>query len=138
MEWSPIAIFACDPQTDFRLTFVSDNVTARLGIPRRKLLDDPGGWTMAIHEDDRRKLDWALRDTTAGKRKKLIYRMECPGRGFLWVQSEFSLVRDANGAPQEIVGYWLDVGDHKEREKQLLADKLAAQSSIVAAKTWGG
>jgi serine phosphatase RsbU (regulator of sigma subunit) len=46
------------------------------------------------------------------------YRFRSKDGHYLWVQDEASLLRDADGRPKEIVGFWTNITERKQAEEQ--------------------
>ncbi|MFZ3326434.1 MAG: PAS domain-containing protein, partial [Methylocella sp.] len=46
------------------------------------------------------------------------YRFRCKDGHYLWIQDEASLLRDSVGRPTEIVGFWTNITQTKQAEKQ--------------------
>ena len=46
------------------------------------------------------------------------YRFRSKDGHYLWIQDEASLLRDADGRPTEIVGFWTNITERKQAEEQ--------------------
>jgi PAS domain S-box-containing protein len=117
--------------------WVSDNVTRITGYTVAEALA-PDWWTSGLHPDDRaRVLDEIPRLLERGD-QVIEYRFRFKDGGYRWVRDEARVLRDAAGAPQEVVGAWVDITERKRAEETLreardLAERVArARSAFLA------
>jgi PAS domain S-box-containing protein len=117
--------------------WVSDNVTRITGYTVAEALE-PRWWTSGLHPDDRaRVLDEIPRLLDRGD---LVteYRFRFKDGAYRWVRDEARVLRDAAGAPQEVVGAWVDITERKRAEETMreardLAERVArARSAFLA------
>jgi adenylate cyclase len=106
----------------FRSQWISDSVKRILGYEVEEALA-PDWWTACLHPNDQ---------VAAGGKMSILmtlghlvqeYRFRSKDGHYLWIQDEASLLRDADGRPTEIVGFWTDISERKQAEEQ------AAQAS---------
>ncbi|MGO9874677.1 MAG: PAS domain S-box protein [Acidimicrobiia bacterium] len=119
---SPLGIAFAD--LDGRFTWVNRALADTLGEPESKLLkmslvDFSNGrdLTQEFH-DMRRLLRGEIESFTSEQ------RYEHPEGKSVWARLHFSLVRDANGAPAQLLGQLEDITDRKQREMILTHDAL--------------
>ena len=101
----------------FRSQWVSDSVRRTLGYEIEEVLA-PDWWIACLHPDDK--------VAAVGKTSILMtfghlvqqYRFRCKDGHYLWIQDEASLLRDSVGRPTEIVGFWTNITQTKQAEKQ--------------------
>ncbi len=131
----------------FPSQWVSDSVKRILGYE----VDDalaPDWWIDCLHPDDKGA---AVEKTSIlMTRGHLVqeYRFRSKDGHYLWMQDEASLLRDADGQPKEIVGFWTNITERKlagaraaqarkqesERSKMLgSSDRNIAVGSVLAA-----
>jgi len=101
----------------FRSQWVSDSVKRILGYEVEEALAH-NWWTNCLHPDDKK----AVLDKTSilMTKGRLVqeYRFRCKDGYYLWMQDEASLLRDANGQPKEIVGYWTNITERKQAQEE--------------------
>ena len=119
---SPLGIAFAD--LDGRLTWVNRALADTLGEPESKLLEmrlvdfsNGRDLTQEVH-DMRRLLQGEIESFTSEQ------RYEHPQGKTVWARLHFSLVRDANGAPAQLLGQLEDITDRKQREMILTHDAL--------------
>jgi PAS domain S-box-containing protein len=117
---APVAIFSAQPYNDFAVKFVSDNVLSLTGFTPHELISDPTLWMSHIHPED---VDWVkerLSETLLTGENSYEYRFLCKDGTYKWTHEEVRLIRDLQGKPTEIVGYWQDISQRKQMESALL------------------
>ena len=107
-------------------TFVSQNLSRLIGHNADDALD-PSWWYEHVHPDDR--------DAVIAEMPKLLtdgeliteYRFRPAKGAYRWIHDEARLLRDASGAPHEIVGAWLDITDRRHSEQAMGEAKEVAE-----------
>lgn len=97
--------------------WVSDSVKRILGYEVEEALA-PDWWLNCLHPDDKAA---AIEKTAIlMTRGHLVqeYRFRAKEGHYLWMQDEASLLRDAEGRPKEIVGFWTNITERKLAEEQ--------------------
>ncbi|MCI0467288.1 MAG: SpoIIE family protein phosphatase, partial [Beijerinckiaceae bacterium] len=101
----------------FPSEWVSDSVKRILGYNVEEALA-PDWWINCLHPGDR---DTAIEKTSIlMSRGHLVqeYRFRSKEGHYLWMQDEASLLRDADGRPKEIIGFWTNISELKQAEEQ--------------------
>jgi PAS domain S-box-containing protein len=110
----------------FESQWVSDSVKRILGYEVEEALA-PNWWIDCLHPDDKK----AVADKTSilMTQGRLVqeYRFRSKDGHFLWMQDEASLLRDADGRPKEIVGFWTNITERKQAEEQ---EALAREQEV--------
>jgi two-component system, LuxR family, sensor kinase FixL len=102
----------------FPSQWVSDSVKRILGYEVEEALADDW-WVDCLHPDDK---EIAIEKTSIlMARGHLVqeYRLRSKDGHYLWMQDEASLLRDADGQPKEIVGFWTNITERKQAEEEL-------------------
>jgi signal transduction histidine kinase len=107
----PLAVYRAQPSG--RITWVSENVEALLGIPAVRFVEEPDLWLARIHPDDRARVREALVDLGTLGRRDVEYRLEHANGRWLW------LLDQAVHSGGEVLGTWSDISARKELELQL-------------------
>jgi len=119
----PVAIYTCEPAGVYRATFISENVRMIMGYEPQEFLDDPGFWADRIHPEDVARVFAELSRLFDKDHYSHEYRFRHKDDNYRWMQDVLRLMRDAEGSPQEIVGYWSDITERKRSEEKLLEAK---------------
>jgi PAS domain S-box-containing protein len=101
----------------FRSQWVSDSVRSILGYEVEEALA-PDWWIACLHPDD--KVAAVEKTSSLMIQGRLVqeYRFRCKDGHYLWMQDEASLLRDADGRPSEIVGFWTNITERKHAEER--------------------
>ena len=119
LDSGPAAIYTCEPEGDFTLTYMSENVKALVGWEARDFLADSRFWLHHLHPEDRPRILEQLEFPWREDHQNLEYRFLAQDGAYRWMHDEFRLVRDADGKPVEIAGAWMDVTARKQVEEAL-------------------
>src|SRR3984893_5739830 len=101
----------------FESQWVSDSVKRTLGYEVEEALA-PDWWIDCLHPDDKKA---AFEKTSILMTQGHLvqeYRFRCKDGHYLWMQDEASLLRDADGRPKEIVGFWTNITERKQAEEE--------------------
>jgi PAS domain S-box-containing protein len=115
----PAVIYTCEPGGRYPATFVSENVEAQLGYKANQFVDDPAFWADHIHPEDRLRVFAELQRLFELGHHIHEYRFLHSDGTFKWMRDELRLLRDEQGKPVEIVGYWVDISERKRAEVAL-------------------
>jgi len=92
----------------FIATWVSAAITSILGYDRHECLQ-PGWWHEHVHPDDACKAEHQMYRLFEQDESEHTYRFADKSGEYRWIQDHRCLIRDADGAPKEVTGSWLDV-----------------------------
>lgn len=110
---SPAVIYACRPAGDYGTTFISDNLRELFGYEPKDFIENSDFWQRNIHPDDAPDVLAARPRLLEQNALRLEYRFRFKDGGYRWVKDKSRLVRDRQGAPAEVIGYWVDISDQK-------------------------
>lgn len=116
---SPAVIYSAEPDGEYRLVFVNDNVTTLLGFSPQELKDNTSLWLERIHPEDYPRVRQSLQALLKDDGRLIEYRFRHKDGAYRWLQSEVRLVHDTHGEPLEIIGYWLDITERKQTTEAL-------------------
>jgi two-component system, NtrC family, sensor kinase len=128
---TPAIIYCMVPSGDFRMTFVSDNAHNVLGYRPQQMLADPNFWFDHIHPDDAPPIFSSLAQLFVEGERTYEYRFRASDGSYLWMHDSLRLIRDAGGAPLEVIGSLTDITGRKAVEAALQAKGLEQQRLIA-------
>lgn len=120
----PAAIYSSKASGDYGATFVSDNVKLITGYDPDEFINDPQFWVNHVHPEDRPSVYVEVPLLFEKEQHAYEYRFKHKDGSYRWMNDEMTLVRDAEGNPLEIVGYWSDITERKQAEKELKESEL--------------
>ncbi|MUG99757.1 PAS domain S-box protein [Scytonema sp. UIC 10036] len=116
---NPAIIYCYKAFDDFITTFVSDNITQKLGYTVQNVKGDPMFWINHIHPEDAP----CMMDKLPGllKTGKQIYEYRFLHRDgtYRWIRDESKLIRDAFDNPLEVISSMIDISERKQAEEAL-------------------
>lgn len=136
LQNTPAVIYSCAVSDDWYTTYISENILEVLGYQVESLLRAPDWWIQRIHPEDRgRALDTAARALESQNSHTHEYRFLHANGQYRWLHDEIRCVRNAQGEPSEIVGYFIDISDRKQFEQSLQhkAQQEAALNHLMGA-----
>ncbi|MEB3883206.1 PAS domain S-box protein [Lyngbya sp. CCY1209] len=129
---SPGILYSLQVTGDFRATFVSNNATQILGYDIAEL-KAPGFWMDHIHPEDLPNIQAVgLAPLFERGYYNHEYRFLHRDGSHRWIYDQMKLIRDGEGNPLEIVGYWIDISDRKQAEERLRATNEQLQAILDA------
>ena len=116
---SPAMIYSCKTEGDYGATFMSQNVRAILGYQPEEFTTDSSFWASRIHPEDSPRVFAELGNLFIHGIHRHEYRFLHQMGHYIWLRDEMILVRNAQGYPIEIIGYFADISDLKQAELAL-------------------
>lgn len=136
LQNTPAVIYSCAVSEDRRTTYISENIVEVLGYQPESLLSASDWWIQRIHPEDReRALDNAAQALVSQNSHAHEYRFLHANGQYRWLHDEIRCVRNTQGEPSEIVGYFVDISDRKQFEQSLQqkAQQEAALNHLMGA-----
>jgi PAS domain S-box-containing protein len=141
VEQLPLAIYIRGLDVRTSNVYVSPQVEPMLGYPTEQWRTDPDLFAGIIHPDDRKRV---LAETAqvrrTGQPLRSEYRCIAADGRVVWVEDETFIVQDANGKPQYVQGFLLDITARKsaqEAREQLAAIVESSDDAIISADLSG-
>jgi two-component system NtrC family sensor kinase len=128
---TPAIIYCSVPSGDFKMTFVSNNAFNVLGYRPDDMVADPNFWFDHIHPDDAPAIFSSLAQVFSEGQRAYEYRFRAADGRYLWVHDTLRLIRDAQGAPLEVMGSLTDITIRKTME-EALHSKGQEQQLLIA------
>ncbi|MBD1885533.1 PAS domain S-box protein [Microcoleus vaginatus] len=127
---SPAMIYSCKPYGDYGLTFMSKNIEAILGYKPEDFVSESGFWANHLHPEDAPRVFADLSAFFEYDTHQHEYRFLHRDGHYVWLRDELRLLRDEQGSPTEIVGYFADISDVKQTEETLKIQRAAIEAAI--------
>ncbi|HBB33633.1 MAG TPA: hybrid sensor histidine kinase/response regulator [Cyanobacteria bacterium UBA8803] len=116
---NPAIVYTRKPAGDGGITFISDNVTAKLGYQPQEFIENPRFWDEHIHPDDAKQLFAIAIHLFQHQHHIFEYRFLHQDGTYRWMRDEMKLVYNQQGNLQEIVGAWYDITENKQAQEQV-------------------
>ncbi|HZY31914.1 MAG TPA: PAS domain S-box protein [Candidatus Methylomirabilis sp.] len=126
---TPGIIYTTQASGDFACTFVSQNVDPIMGFSPWEMLEDPKFWSKRLHPEDAKRVFDEMFPLIERGGGTVEYRFRHRRGHYVWIQDTFTVMRDAEGKPVEIVGSWADITDRK-RAEQALGERMAVMEDL--------
>ena len=111
---SPVMIYSADPANDLGVTFMTSNVRDILGYEPAEFRKT--FWLDRVHPEDRERVLAEMRDELPRTGHHVMeYRFLRSDGTYRTMKDEQRILREADGTPREVAGYWIDV----TRERRL-------------------
>jgi PAS domain S-box-containing protein len=123
LNTGPAVIYTCETTGNYAAKYMSKNVRDQLGYEPNEFTEDPNFWADHIHPDDRHCVFDELPRLFEHDLHTHEYRFQDKQGTYKWMRDEVRLVRDKQGKPLEIVGYWIDITERKRAEEALRASE---------------
>ena len=137
---TPVVIYSCKMTGDYGVTFISENVVEQLGYRPEDFTANSEFWVNHIHPDDRSGIVADLSNIFESDHQVHEYRFLRKDGTYCWLHDEVRVIRNEAGAPQERIGFQIDISRRKqaeaalherEHEYHLLVDNVPAYFSYV-------
>ena len=120
VEASPAMIYSAKAFGDTNATFMSENIRTYLGYEPSEFTDTPRFWRDNIHPDD---FDRVVKEhsrlfETEAESITHEYRVRHKDGSYRVMNDSLRLIRDEEGNPSEIVGFWVDVTEGRALEER--------------------
>ena len=133
-------IYTARASGDYAATFISDNVLQVTGYAGYAFVSDGNFWIERVHPEDRPLVSTEIEKLLEVGEHAYEYRFRVKDGSYIWMRDEMRLVRDGDGNPQEIVGFWVDITDQKKTEEALRYSKeqyaLAQRAAKIGSWDW--
>lgn len=129
---SPVVIYTREAKSPHAVAYVSPNVKQLMGFDPHSFTRDQEQGLGFVHPEDRERVSLGLPLVMEQGVDLSEYRLDCPSGGHRWVQDHRRLVRDAEGRPLEIIGYWMDITERKRFEAELSAFNTELEQRVEA------
>jgi diguanylate cyclase (GGDEF)-like protein/PAS domain S-box-containing protein len=124
-------LYSARASGDYGATFISRNIMNQLGWKAEDFIEDSSFWSNHIHPDDSPRIFAELPKLFEYGKHIQEYRFLHKDGEYRWVHDELVLIKDKDGNPKEIVGYWSDITDHKRIEEELILKKSNLEEVVA-------
>lgn len=113
---TPAIIYTANYQEPYQTTFISKNIYKQLGYLPEEMINQPNFWIDRIHPADKPGVMEDMRILWDKGRNSYEYRFLSAAGDYHWIRDDANIVRDEDGNPKEIAGYWIDISKRKKAE----------------------
>lgn len=96
------------------------------------LAKDVQDFLMAVHPEDRERVENAFERQDQGEQTRIDYRVLLPGGGVRWVRARSVTIPDGSGKVWRVAGFAEDVTVQREMERELVQAKKFEASALMA------
>jgi PAS domain S-box-containing protein len=130
---SPAVIYTTQAAGDYACTYVSENLLSTMGYAPWEMREDTRFWSKRLHPQDAGRVFGEMPALIERGGGTLEYRFRHRRGHYIWIQDTFSVKRDADGKPKELVGSWADISDRKqvEAELQRMAEQVDLRNRFI-------
>ncbi len=130
---SPAVIYTTQATGAFACTFVSENLKSTMGYAPWEMREDSKFWAKRLHPEDASRVFNDMGPLIERGGGAIEYRFRHREGRFIWIQDTFTVIRDQNGQPKELIGSWADITDRKRIESQLqhVAEQLEIRNRFI-------
>jgi len=116
---NPAAVYAAKISGDIlETTYISENIQERLQYTAEEVIGTPDFWISHAHPDDIQSALARMNTIYQENHVTMEYRFMHRDGNYRWIHDEMQLVRDEQEQPQEIIGSWYDITEHKQMERE--------------------
>ncbi len=116
---SPAVIYSYQPDKNYDLNFVSDNIVNLIGYTSENFFETPDLWYDNLHPQDKEEVFHSLANFFENGYGVYEYRFKHKDGNYRWIYDERKLILDPLGDPLEIVGACLEITKTKQVQNQL-------------------
>ncbi|MBM4136517.1 MAG: PAS domain S-box protein, partial [Nitrospira sp.] len=128
--YSPAVIYSSKTSGDYGATFITENIRQMTGYESREFIENPGFWISRVHPEDRQRILDELPHLFEQGSYMYKYRFLHKDGTYRWMHDEMKLVRDNDGNPLEIVGYWIDINERIRAEESVARENLLNEAIV--------
>jgi len=149
VEQMPAVVYIDSVDETDTYAYVSPQIVGLLGYPLDIWEQDSFFWKKCVHPEDYERAVAVTPNTLIKEQIVEEYRMIAQNGAVIWVRDYSSLVRDTNGEPQFVQGFWVDITEHRQAEyrRRVLYETLhavgehlnlvtIAQSAVEVIRHW--
>ena len=139
LKVSPVMIYSAK-YGDYRTTFISENVSLRLGYEPQQFIQNQAFWLDRVHPEDLpRIMDESLL-LSKTDHMTMEYRFLHKNGTYRVMYDELNVVRDKEGNPLELIGCWVDITERRvmEEEQEKLREQLYHVQKLESIGTLAG
>lgn len=113
-----------------RTTFLSESISNMLGYSRRHYEGDPDFWNSLVHPDDRASGLSAVQTLATTGTTIWEHRVRHADGSYRWHATGMNLLHGAADGPPEIIGYSVDIHEHKLAREALRISEARYRSVL--------
>lgn len=119
LSFNPVVVYTYHPAAPYNITFISNNVKALLGYEPEDIYGVHDFWISHLHGDEEAGFMDAVSEVVEGGYHVHEYRFIDENGDYVWVRDERTIIKDGNHASAEVIGFLIDVTEHKKLEEEM-------------------
>ncbi|MCF8368165.1 MAG: PAS domain-containing protein [Bacteroidales bacterium] len=115
----PVVFYTVDPSGKMPTTWISDQVKNITGFSADEITSNSDFWTSRLHPKDR---DRTLKEYNSVIKNDYVeteYRWKVASGSYKWFKDKIILLKNEDGSPRQIIGFWIDENDRIIAENEL-------------------
>ncbi|MFH7244444.1 MAG: PAS domain S-box protein [Spirulina sp.] len=131
---SPAVTYTCQSTPPYAYTYASPSLAVVLGYSPDDVQAEPNFWVQHLHPDDAPGVLAVIPQVFDQGKLQHDYRVRHRDGHYVWIRDVLTLRRNAQGEPQEVVGYVTDISDQKrlEAERQRNEQRIEQERQRIA------
>jgi PAS domain S-box-containing protein len=133
---NPAVIYTGKPLADYsdwHLTYISESVLTMLGFEPKDFVGHPEFWDRHVPPEDAHYVLAEIPLLWKKRQHAFEFRFLHKDGTYRWIREEARVVRNADGKPTEVIGYWTEVTERKRLEEELAKSQRLATIGELAA-----
>jgi PAS domain S-box-containing protein len=131
ISMSPAVIFSFSLEQPHATTYISENVTGKIGWNPTDFTGSRSFWYEHIHPDDRARAEDVVSRIVADGRYRCDYRFRHKDGSWRWMREEGRTVCDESGGAYEAIGSWTDVTAERSEAEMRVQRALLQRDTLV-------
>lgn len=127
---SPAIIYTCESIPPHRATFISTNIKQILGYTPEEFLSEPDFWADRVHPEDIERIFAELSNLFLHGKHLHEYRFRHQNGDWYWIRDELYVVTDEIGNAVELIGYFVDITERRQKELALAESRNLLKTII--------
>ncbi len=119
IDANPSVIYATDIRNNYACVFVSKRLKVLLGYEPDEMIRDSDFWYEHLDPDEREAVVETFKQLVEQGFGSLFYRFRAKNGHYKFLRDDFSIIKDSQGEPLELVGTWSDLTNERKLDNAL-------------------
>lgn len=99
LDVNPAVIYRCETSGNYKKTFISNNIQAKMGYTPQEIINDPDFFVKNLHPNNRERVLFNRKDLFHKGVHREEYRFRHKDGSYRWLADELKLIRGSDGPP---------------------------------------